>query len=165
MYHFTDGGLRNVWLKNGYVEKDTPYGKAVAFHDLDGLIKAICHALTKKPGKLSGTEFRYIRCGLLMSQKSLGKMLGYTEQAIAKWEKSGKIPKTGDILIRLIYAEKHNGNEKIEAVVDTLNIIDRAGSSRIIISEKRQKWTSEVEVPLIKTPPPSKPRAAAAAQH
>ena len=37
MYHYTDGGLRNVWLANGYAIKKTPFGEGVAFHNLDGL--------------------------------------------------------------------------------------------------------------------------------
>lgn len=145
MYQYTDGGLRNVWLKNGYVEKDTPYGKAVSFHDLDGLIKTICLALSSKPGKLTGAEFRYLRCGLLLSQKSLGKLLGCTEQAIAKWEKTGKVPKTSDLVVRMLYKKAHDGNERIGAVVEMLNTIDRISHSRIIVSETRQKWTSTVE--------------------
>ncbi|MYM89694.1 hypothetical protein GTP91_21255 [Rugamonas sp. FT82W] len=145
MYHYTDGGLRNVWLKNGYVEKDTPYGKAVSFYDLEGLTKAICLALSSKPGKLTGAEFRYLRCGLLLSQKSLGKLLGCTEQAIAKWEKTGKVPKTSDLVIRMLYKKAHDGNERIGAAVEMLNIIDRVSHSRIIVSEARQKWTSTVE--------------------
>ena len=144
MFHFTDGGLRNVWLKNGYVEKDTPYGKAVSYHDLDGLIHAICHALAHKPGKLTGAEFRYLRCALLLSQKSLGKMLGCTEQAVAKWEKQGRIPKAEDFLIRLLYIQKHNGDEKVAAAVETLNAIDRVSHSKIIVSEAGDKWTSEL---------------------
>ncbi|NVE00470.1 hypothetical protein [Massilia sp. BJB1822] len=79
MYHFTDGGLRNVWLRNGYIEHQTPYGHGVSFLDLDGLTIAICQALYQKPGKLSGAEFRYIRTALQFSQKSLGKLFGYTE--------------------------------------------------------------------------------------
>ena len=42
MYHYTDGGLRNVWLVNGYEVRKTPFGEAVAFHDGDGLTQAIC---------------------------------------------------------------------------------------------------------------------------
>lgn len=145
MYRYVDGGLRNVWLKNGYVEKDTPYGKAVSFHDLEGLTKAICLALSSKPGKLTGAEFRYLRCGLLLSQKSLGKLLGCTEQAIAKWEKTGKVPKTSDLVVRMLYKKAHDGNERIGAAVEMLNIIDRVSHSRIIVSEARQKWTSTVE--------------------
>ncbi|NML61142.1 hypothetical protein HHL21_08625 [Massilia sp. RP-1-19] len=145
MYHYTDGGLRNVWLKNGYVEKDTPYGKAVSFHDLDGLTKAICMALSNKPGKLTGAEFRYIRSGLLLSQKSLGKLLGCTEQAVAKWEKTGKVPKTSDLVVRMIYKQSHDGKEGVGATVEMLNTIDRISHSRIIISEAHHKWTSKVE--------------------
>lgn len=145
MYHYTDGGLRNVWLENGYVEKDTPYGKAVSFYDLDGLTKAICIALTDKPGKLTGAEFRYIRSGLLLSQKSLGKLLGCTEQAVAKWEKTGKVPKTSDLIVRMLYKQAHDGNESVGATVEMLNTIDRISHARIIISETHHKWTSKVE--------------------
>jgi putative transcriptional regulator len=143
MIRFTDGGLRNVYLQNGYIEQDTPYGKGVSYHDLDGLIKAICLALTKKPGKLTGAEFRYIRNNMLMSQKSLGEMLGCSEQAIAKWEKLGKIPKVADGIIRMIYAAKNDGHEKIITSIEYLNLFDRIANSKIIISEKRKKWVSE----------------------
>jgi putative transcriptional regulator len=146
MYHFTDGGLRNVWLKNGYTEHKTKYGKGVSIQDLDGLTEAICQALIKKPSKLTGAEFRYIRSNMLMSQKSLAKMLGYTEQAVAKWEKTGKIPKSGDALIRLIFAAQHNGNQKISTMIDTLNFIDRIANTKIIVSEARNKWTSKIEI-------------------
>lgn len=145
MYHYTDGGLRNVWLANGYVEKDTPYGKAVSFHDLDGLVQEICLALSSKPGKLTGAEFRYLRSGLLLSQKSLGKLLGCTEQAIAKWEKTGKIPKTSDLVIRMLYKKSHDANQRIGAAVEMLNTIDRVSHFRIIVSESRHKWSFMVE--------------------
>ena len=54
MYHYTDGGLRNVWLANGYEIKKTPYGEGVAFHNLDGLTRSICMALTRKALLLTG---------------------------------------------------------------------------------------------------------------
>ena len=151
MYHFTDGGLRNVWLENGYVEKNTPYGKAVSFHDLNGLTKAICRALVKKPGKLTGAEFRYLRSDLLLSQKSLGKMLGCSEQAVAKWEKAGRIPKAEDFVIRLIYTQHHDGDEEIGAAVEMLNVIDRVSNAKIIVSESHQKWTSKIEDRALET--------------
>lgn len=145
MYHYTDGGLRNVWLENGYVERNTPYGKTVAFHDLDGLVVAICKALIQKPGRLTGAEFRYIRCALLLSQKSLGKAVGYTEQAVAKWEKTGKVPKAIDIMLRMIFARKNKGDKNVSAMLDMLNELDRISSAKIIVSESRSKWTSKIE--------------------
>ena len=72
MYHFTDGGLKNVWLGNGYEERQTKYGKAVSFHGLDGLIAAICNALSEKKSKLTGAEFRYLRSNMGLSQACSG---------------------------------------------------------------------------------------------
>lgn len=30
LYHYTEGGFPSVWLKNGYVERTTPYGMGIA---------------------------------------------------------------------------------------------------------------------------------------
>ena len=136
MLQYTDGGLQNIWLKNGYTEKTTPYGKALSIHDVDGLTKIICLTLCKKSKKLTGKEFRYIRSsGLMMSQDGLGKIIGADVQAIARWEKSGKIPKMADKLIRISYLEKEEGNSSLSHVIKTLNKIERLVNQRIILSE------------------------------
>lgn len=71
-------------------------------------------------------------------------MLGYTEQAVAKWEKTGKIPKAIDLIVRKIFMEKRAGNAKVSSIIDTLNLIERAASTKIILSEKQHKWKAEV---------------------
>ena len=49
---------------------------AVSFQDGDGMICAVCLALTRRVGRQTGVEFRYIRSsGFLMSQPSLAKLL------------------------------------------------------------------------------------------
>lgn len=146
MYRFTDGGLRNIWLLNGYMEHKTPYGNGISFHDLDGLVIAICHALCTQPGKLTGVEFRYVRNALLLSQKRFGQLVGYTEQAVAKWEKSGKVPKAIDLTIRLLFNERHSPNYKVTPLIETLNALDRTCSTKIIFKEEGSRWTSKVEV-------------------
>lgn len=145
MYHYTDGGLRNVWLRNGYTIHETKYGKGISIVDLDGLTRAICLALSHKPSKLTGMEFRYIRSALLLSQKALGKELGYTEQAVAKWEKSGRIPKAAEYFLRTSYVAHVNGNEKVSVMVEVMKLLDRISNPKIIISESRKKWTSKIE--------------------
>ena len=72
MLKYDDAGLRNVWLANGYEMHDTAHGKAVSYHDIHGLTRAVCAALVDKPGPLSGAEFRYLRLHLRLSQVSLG---------------------------------------------------------------------------------------------
>lgn len=139
MYHYTDGGLKNVWLANGYKEQKTPYGEAVAIDNLDGLTTAICLALAKKPSKLSGAEFRYLRHGLLMSQPSLGQVLGVTNQAVALWEKTGRVPKMADTAIRLLFTAHANGNEQVKNIVTTLNESERF---MVVLSETGKGWRS-----------------------
>ena len=75
MYHYRECGLRNVWLANGYDEHDTPYGPGIAIHDVEGLHRAIAHGIVNKGGKLTGTELRFIRQEMSLSQAKLATML------------------------------------------------------------------------------------------
>ena len=145
MYKFTDGELHNVWLANGFAIKKTAYGNAVAIEDVPGLTRAICAALTKKPGRLTGAEFRYLRLHLRLSQKALGQLFGNTEQAVAIWEKKGKIPLLADKHLRLIWAEHDDGNEAIKRVMDRLKIVEQVTQSKIILKETSLGWKSRIE--------------------
>ena len=149
MYHFTDAGLKNVWLVNGFKEKDTPYGKGVAIQDVAGLTKAICRALTKNPQRLTGVEFRYLRLHLEMSQKSLAKYFGNSEQSIAIWEKTGRVPKWADHLIRVVWIAKDDGNTAIKHVVDRINDVDRLLNQRIVLHDTKSGWKSKIETEVV----------------
>ena len=146
MFHYTDGGLRNVWLANGYEIKKTPFGEGVAFHNLDGLTTSICIALTKKAGVLTGSEFRYIRsAGMLLSQPALGKLMGIDGQSVARWEKKGKVPKWADKLVRLLYLAQAQGNEPISAAVDRVKTVERLIKQRIVVKESRGQWKPSLQ--------------------
>ena len=146
MLKYDDGGLRNVWLANGYETHDTAYGKALSYHDIHGLTRAICAALVNKPAPLSGAEFRYLRLHLRLSQVSLGKMLDVSEQSVALWEKRGRIPMLADKHLRLFWIEKHNGNEPIVRAMNRLNEVERLVNQKIVARESRAKgWTTKSE--------------------
>jgi DNA-binding transcriptional regulator YiaG len=159
MYHYTDGGLRNVWLANGYQVQKTPYGEAVAIDDLEGLTQAICTALSKKPSKLTGAEFRYLRNGLMLSQPSLGQMLGVSGQAVALWEKTGKVPKMADAMIRLIYTAHTNGHEQVKNIVTALNESERF---TVTLSETAKGWRASTQAEAKPTRTASRAKRAAA---
>jgi len=59
-YRYTESGLTNVWLANGYTVRKTKYGDGVSIHDMDGLHRALARALSNKP-RLTGTEVRFLR--------------------------------------------------------------------------------------------------------
>lgn len=147
MYHYTDGGLRNVWLVNGYEIRKTPYGNGVAFHNLDGLTQSICTALTRKAAPLTGAEFRYIRsAGMLLSQPALGKLMGIDGQSVARWEKTSKVPRWADKLVRLLYVAQAEGNEPIARAVERIRTVERLVKQKILVMESRGRWrTSLVE--------------------
>lgn len=145
MYKYDDAGLRNVWLANGYTVRKTRYGKAVAIENVDGLTRAICRALASKPGRLTGAEFRYLRLHLGLSQKALGKAFGNTEQAIALWEKKGRIPLWADKHLRLLVIAKEDGNEPLGRALERLDIVERLVSSRLVVEETRRGWKTRFE--------------------
>jgi DNA-binding transcriptional regulator YiaG len=138
MLHYEDSGLSNVWLTNGFEKVDTPYGQAIVIHDVPGLTRAICTALIRNQTRLSGPQFRYIRQAMLLSQASLGNSLGRTDQAVAGWEKTGKIPKYADIMLRVLYAAHADGNEKVRNIVHALNEVDRV--INIVMIDSPEGW-------------------------
>lgn len=140
MFHFTDGGLRNVWLANGYITEKTPYGEVVSIPDLPGLVQAICRALIRKKSRLTGVEFRYLRQAMLMSQGTLGKAMGRSDQSVAVWEKRGRIPKFADSMLRVLYAAHCDGNERVKNIIHALNDVDRV--IHIVMKESKKGWTA-----------------------
>ncbi len=145
MYHYTDGGLKNVWLANGYQVIKTQFGEAIRFQDLDGLTRSICLTLTQKPARLSGIEFRYVRsAGMLLSQPALGRLLGLDGQTVARWEKSGRVPLWADKFIRLLYSAQVNGEQAIADVLERTRVVERLACERIVAKTWRGQWKSKI---------------------
>ena len=146
MDHYTDGGLRNGWLANGYEITQTPYGEGVSFHNLDGLTRSICMALTRKASPLTGAEFRYIRsAGMLLSQPALGKLMGIDGQSVARWEKTSKVPLWADKLVRLLYTAQVNGDEPIAKAVERIKTVERLIKQKIVVRESRGQWRPSLQ--------------------
>src|SRR5262245_44041653 len=119
LYHYTECGLSNVYLVNGYKFHETPRGKSVSIHDIEGLHKAIGLFFVTSKRDLSGDEVRFLRHEMLMSQNTLGKLLGVSEQAVRRWE-TGKIaiPKPSEGLLRLLYRDHVNDKDsKIASIL------------------------------------------------
>ncbi len=147
MIRYNDAGLRNVWLENGYREARTAYGKGLVIEDVEGLSRAVCSALTKKRGRLTGSEFRYVRLGLRLSQKNLARLLGNNEQTVALWEKRGNVPVWADRNLRMLWIAREDGNAGIGRVMERLNTVERLLNEQIIVEEGRRGWKSRVEAP------------------
>jgi len=145
MLHYKGCGLRNIWLRNGYTERSTPFGKAVAIQDVEGLHRVIALHLIKTKPRLSGAEFRFLRKELDFSQVRLGQMFGYSSQAIAIWEKRGNVPRLADRTLRAFYREIAEGNAGIRELVERLNDIDRKNNEKVkvVLQETDKGWQAK----------------------
>ncbi len=110
MYHYRECGLKQVWLRNGYRQIETPYGEAIEIENVEELHRTIARLLLLSRPRLSGSEFRFLRRELNLSQAALAEMLGNSGQSIALWEKNRGAPKWADRLIRALYREHVEGN-------------------------------------------------------
>ena len=145
MYHYTESGLDNVWLENGYTVMKTPYGKATSVVDADALHELLAISLTDKKGRITGKEFRFLRTMACLSQKSLAHMVGVSEQALSLWERTGKVPVSGDAVIRMLTLERLEGDGKMSQVIERISTVDRLVNQKIVAHAARHKWTAKPE--------------------
>jgi DNA-binding transcriptional regulator YiaG len=126
MHHFKNCGLDYVWLRNGFEYRDTPNGRAVRIHDLNGLHEAIAKWVVTNPMRFRGQEVRYLRSMLGLSQDGLSKALGRKRASVARWEadRMKAIPQSADHSLRMFYVLKATGHEVACKLVELLSELD-----------------------------------------
>ncbi|MFZ4652283.1 MAG: helix-turn-helix domain-containing protein [Rubrivivax sp.] len=145
MYHYIECGLDNVYLTNGYVIKQTPYGEGVSVQDVPGLHRMIALTLARKRGAITHKEFRFLRGYLLMSQKGLGQLVGVDEQTISLWERARrKIAPASEAVVRLLVMDSANGREEVKRIIDRMNTVERLVNQHIVASESKKSWATKL---------------------
>lgn len=142
MYHYTDSGLDNIWLANGYKEHREDGETFVGIHDIEGLHEQIGLAITNKATEITAKEFKFLRIELNLSQSKLGELMGVTDQTIARWEKSeNDISRIGDVILRALYKEFLDNESDISQMLTTLSDLDvRESSDRLEFEESDAHW-------------------------
>jgi putative transcriptional regulator len=127
-YHYTESGLDNVWLENGFkIETHKNYGELVSITNPRGLHEGIGRWLVAQPRTLSGAEFRFLRTELDLSQRMLADLVGTNEQSIAKWEKARSkdvANKAAERLLRLAYISYLDGKPEFSEVINRITQLD-----------------------------------------
>ena len=141
-YHYTDSGLDNVWIENGYTIHQTPYGEGISIQDTEGLHRAIGAWLIDLPKPLNGAELRFIRMEMELTQRDLAGIIGADEQAVRRWEKAREKPINGpaDRLIRALYSEYISGDGSLRRMVDRLATLNQIDPVNVRFCETDKGW-------------------------
>ena len=75
-----------------------------------------------------------------MSQPALGKLMGIDGQSVARWEKTSKVPRWADKLVRLLYTAQAEGSEPIAKAVERIKTVERLVRQKIVVKESRGQW-------------------------
>ncbi len=125
MYHYTDSGLKNVWLK-GVETRQTPHGPATFIPDLDGLHRLIGERVATANRQLSGDEVRFIRGELDLSQRALAELLRVKENTVRRWEHGDvKIPGPAQLALSGYYLEIIREGSQMRRMMEGFASTDR----------------------------------------
>lgn len=118
---YTQCGLDDVYLVNGFSREETDYGPATSIHNVDGLHRVIGLHIVEHIKTISAKEMKFLRRQMDFTQQELGNLMGITDQTIARYEK-GESHVTGPVnrLIRIIYAYYLRPPEAQREVLDRL---------------------------------------------
>jgi len=139
MYHYTESGLPNVYLSNGFKTRKTAAGEAVAIVDAGGLHQVIGRHIANK-SHMTGAEFRFLRKELDFSQTRFGALLDVSEEAVSLWERRGRIPKSACLWMQALYLESVNGNVRVKDLIEQLANLDREQHDKMVFEDTVAGW-------------------------
>lgn len=126
MYHYTESGLKNVYLRGGYTVLEMDEEEAVSIHDVDGLHKVIGQDIINKSPALTGNEIRFLRKEMNLTQSSFAAILSVSEDSVRGWENDRTdIPGPADKLIRIFYSKHADGSDSLRQAIEDISRIDR----------------------------------------
>lgn len=141
MYHYTECGLSNIVLANGYNVEIIDDEEYTSIDDMNGLHKAIALAIVESNGALTNEEFKFLRVEMNISQKALGERFDVSEQTIARYEKETKVPRITDAALRSLYMESQDKNNPMGFFLDMLADTEaKEAAQEIVMEEVDQNW-------------------------
>jgi DNA-binding transcriptional regulator YiaG len=142
LLHYTECGLSNIYLRNGYECRTTDYGEAITIHDLDGLHKVIGLSLVENKPQLDGEEVKFLRKELDLPQSDMAQFLGVSESSIRAWENDrSEISEPAERILRLIYREHIAGDGSVRGIIEHISKLDRdIHEEKLEFEESSEGW-------------------------
>ena len=140
-FHYTASGLPNVWLLNGFTREETPYGAGVRIDDADGLHATLAGDIATGKEAFGPAELRFLRKHLRLSQPGLARLLGCSEQTVARWEKGQSgIDPSAERLIRIVILDRLGEDRDVMAALEELADLDAALHAEHRMQRRGAKW-------------------------
>lgn len=157
--HYTDCGLDNIFLMNGYDYHEVDEDRYLSVSDIDGLHKAIgLHIVLYKKAP-TPQEMRFLRTEMHLSQADLASKLGVTDQSIARWEKGHcEVPGPAVFSFKVLYVFSLIPEERRDKIMETfLDELDRLQAAddvtdQFVLSYENDKWLEAPLVCLVQAP-------------
>ncbi|MBZ9739795.1 MULTISPECIES: helix-turn-helix domain-containing protein [unclassified Mesorhizobium] len=149
--HYQDCGLDNIYLSNGFSVDTVDGEEYLTVKDMDGLHRAIGLHIVLERKAPSGKELRFLRGELDMSQADLARVLGVTDQSVARWEK-GQCEANGPAVLslRMIYLlsllppkEREEVMNGLLQKLEQLSEQDETDDS-IVLSYSGERWHDQL---------------------
>lgn len=146
MYHYTESGLSNIYLLNGFMVENIDGEEYTSIDDMNGLHSVIASAIVDSVRPLKGDEFKFLRVAINLSQKALGVKFGVNEQTVARWEKEESLlARTADASLRALYLESINVNSSIGLFLEILADAEaQEAAKEIRMEEVDHQWAIAV---------------------
>lgn len=104
LYHYTECGLKNIWLKGVYLDED---GDPV-IPSLQQLHEEIAKGLALQNKRLSGSEIRFLRTHIGLSGVNFAKkIVKVSPETVSRWENNRqKMDISTELLLRMLVLKK-----------------------------------------------------------
>lgn len=134
-------GLDNVFLTSGYVRRERGGQWMTSVEDAEGLHAAIAKYLVLRRKQLCGKEVRFLRKHLDLTQAGLGKLLGVTDQSVARYEKEQTcFEGAADTLLRLLVAGHAVGDLDPLKIIEEIRASDDAAEPQMVLEHEGDHW-------------------------
>lgn len=145
-YHYTECGLDNVYLKDGFTTTETSKGSFVSISNPRGLENVIASSLASLEKRLDNKEIKFLRAHLGYSQSKLAGLLDVSTITLKKWESGeNSISGPADRLIKALYKERESN---FKSLIDVLEGSVHAhegdeGDMEFCVGESGNDWSHD----------------------
>lgn len=125
-YHYTECGLFNIYLLNGFQLEEHDGEQYVSIENIEALWKAIGLNIVTSKKVMTSKEVKFLRTQMEMTQAELAACLRVDDQTVARWEKGkSKLSGPADVALRAMYLASRGaqpeGRELLSHLLTSIN--------------------------------------------